>query len=292
MAATLISFQGIPRLGFAHHLYTENPRQIQNDVQRSLVLVYVKSGHLTAQIYDRTFEAPAGSVLILFRHVPFQLYSARSTPQDYCSIQLYADYSFALLEDGEDFPADFAGLALPVVIPPGSEAELIKKDMYSAVANLSVSREAYSFSAAMSMCGILFRLDTLYRQKQHRGKSSSSYWEYKIKRYLADHIQEIVSLEELASAMNKTPNYLNGVFSRATGIGIHQYMNREKMRLVATLMEVRGLSFGEACENVGITDLSHGYRLFKRHMGITPKGYMTAERLRMNTKKAGVDPAF
>ncbi len=285
MAATLISFQDIPRFGFAHHLYTENPRQIQKDIQRSFVLVYVKSGHLTAEIYGRTVDAPAGSVLVLFRHVPFGLHSAGNMPQDYCSIQVYADYSFSLLEDGEDFPVDFAGLALPFVIPPGSDAELIKKDMYAIVSNLSVSRMAYTPWAAMVMCGILSRLDSLYRQKQHRGKSSASYWEYKIKRYLADHIREQVSLEDLAAAMDKTPNYLNNVFSRVTGISIHQYMNREKMQLTAALMEDRGLSFREACENVGITDLSHGYRLFKRHMGITPKEYMTAERLRTNQKQ-------
>lgn len=279
LAAALITFQDIPQFGFAHHVYTENTQQIQNDIQHSLVLVYVKSGHLTAQIYDRAIDAPAGSVLVLFRHMPFQLYSTENTPQDYCSIQMYADYSFTLLEDGEDFPPDFAGLALPLLVPPGNEAEIIKRDMLSMISLLSISRETYHFSAAMTMCGILSRLDTFYRQKQHRGKSTSSYWEYKIKRYLADHIRSLVSLEELSAAMDKTPNYLNSVFSQATGIGIHQYMNREKMRLIAALMEDRNLSFREACENVGITDLSHGYRLFKRHMGVTPKEYIAAEHL-------------
>lgn len=279
MAATLISFRNIPKFGFAHHLFTENPRQIQNDLQRSFVLVYVKSGKLTAKIYDRAVEAPAGSVLILFRHVPFQLISPEGVPQDYCSIQVYTDYDFDFLEDGDDFPENFTGLALPLVIPPGSEAELIKKDMFSVVSSLAVSREGYGFSAAMSVCGILNRMDAFYRQKQHRGKNIS-YWENKIKRYLAEHIREIVSLEELAAAMGKTPNYLNNVFSRATGVSIHLYMNREKISLVTALMEDRNLSFREACENVGITDLSHGYRLFKRHMGITPKEYMAAERLR------------
>lgn len=279
MAATLISFRDIPDFGFAHHVFTESTLQVQEDLQRSFVLVYVKSGQLTARIYERTLEAPAGSVLVLFRHVPFQLSSIGGAPQDYCSIQVCVDYDFALLEDGEDFPEAFAGLALPLVIPPGNEAELIKKDMLSVVSNLAVSREDYSFSAAMSVCGILNRMDVYYRQKQHRGKIAS-YWEYKIKRYLAEHIREIVSLEALAAAMGKTPNYLNNVFSQATGVSIHQHMNREKMKLVTALMEDRGLSFREACENVGITDLSHGYRLFKRYMGITPKAYMAGERLR------------
>ena len=287
MAATRILFKNTPQFGFAHHVYTENTRQIQNDTQHSFVIVYVKSGHLTAQIYHRTIEAPAGSVLILFRHVPFQLSSPRNTPQDYCSIQVYTDYSFALMEDGEDFPPDFAGLALPLMVPPGNEAELIKKDMLSMISALSVSRELYSFSAAMTLCGMLSRLDTFYRQKQHRGKNTSFYWEYKIKRYLADHIRSLVSLKELAAAMEKTPNYLNNVFSRSAGISIHQYMNREKTRLMAALMEDQGLTFEEACDNVGITDVSHGYRLFKRHMGVTPKQYMRAERTHL--QKQGSD---
>lgn len=287
MAATRILFKNTPQFGFAHHVYTENTRQIQNDTQHSFVIVYVKSGHLTAQIYHRTIEAPAGSVLILFRHVPFQLSSPRNTPQDYCSIQVYTDYSFALMEDGEDFPPDFAGLALPLAVPPGNEAELIKKDMLSMISALSVSRELYSFSAAMTLCGMLSRLDTFYRQKQHRGKNTSFYWEYKIKRYLADHIRSLVSLKELAAAMEKTPNYLNNVFSRSAGISIHQYMNREKTRLMAALMEDQGLTFEEACDNVGITDVSHGYRLFKRHMGVTPKQYMRAERTHL--QKQGSD---
>ncbi len=280
MAATLVTFQNIPQFGFAHHVYTENICQVQKDIQHSFVLVYVKSGHLTARIYDRFIEAPAGSVLILFRHVPFQLSSPQHTPQDYCSVQVYTNYSFAFLEDREDFPSDFSGLALPLVVPPGNEAELLKKDMFSIISVLSVSRELYGFSAAMTLCGMLSRLDTYCRQKQHRGQSSSFYWEYKIKRYIADHIQSLVSLSELADAMDKTPNYLNNVFSRATGISIHQYMNREKIRLVIALMEDQGLSFREACENVGITDLSHGYRLFKRHMGVTPKEYLSAEHLK------------
>jgi two-component system response regulator YesN len=83
--------------------------------------------------------------------------------------------------------------------------------------------------------------------------------------------------------MDKTPNYLNSVFRKATGVSIHQYINREKMRLAASLMEEQSLTFAEACENVGISDLSHGYRLFKRHMGVTPKEYLSADRLKIKT---------
>lgn len=281
MSATLISFQTLPKFGFAHHLYTEDPWQEQKNLQKSFVLVYVKSGHLTAQIYGRTFEAPAGSILVLFRHVPFRLSCTDGSAQDYCSIQVYADYSFDFIEDSDDFPAGFSGLSLPVVTLPSGDTEQIKKDMYAIVSSLSISRELYSTCATMALCGILYKLDALYRQKLHRGKSTFSYWEDRIKRYVAGHIQSQITLKDLAQTMGKTPNYLNSVFSEAAGISIHQYINREKMRLAATLMETRQLSFQDACENVGITDLSHGYRLFKRHVGVTPKKYMSGEHLKL-----------
>lgn len=282
MSATLITFNKQPEFGFAHHTHWENSRQIQTDLQHSFVLVYVKSGQLTAKIYDKAFVAEAGSLLILFRHFPFELYTTDGAPQDYCSIQVYTDYTFSLMEDNRDFPKTFSGLALPVVTPPSVEIEGIKRDIFSIISHLSISRETYGFYASMTLCGILSKLDMIYRQKLHKGKNASSYWEYKIKRYLADHISRQLSLEELAKALGKTPNYLNSVFTKATGISIHQYINREKMRLIATMMEMRGLTFQQACENVGITDLSHGYRLFKKHMGITPKAYMNSDRFALN----------
>lgn len=279
MSATCISFASPISFGFAHHIRWESPRQIQRDLQHSFVIVYVKNGELTAKIYDKTFVAPAGSILILFRDFPFELYSNGQT-QEYCSVQVFTDYTLSIMEDNEDFSPDFSGLALPVVTPPGSETEAIKKELFAIVSHLSISRENYAFSSAMALCGVLSKLDMLYREKLHKGKTAQSYWEYKIKRYVAEHISEKITLESLAVALGKTPNYLNGVFVKATGIGVHQYVNREKMQLVAMLMEMRGFSFSQACEHAGITDISHGYRLFKKYLGVTPSAYIDSERVK------------
>ena len=281
MPAALLSFQKPPTFGFAHHLYTEEPCQNQTNTEHSFVLAYVKSGHLTISIQGRLLDAPTGSLILLFRDYPFSIHSRNNEPQDYCSIQVYTDYSFSFMEDNEDFPADFCGMVLPMVTPPCPEVEKIKKDMFSIVSNLSISRETYGFYSAMSLCGILAKLDMNYRQKIHKGKTVASYWEYKIKQYVADHIREQVTLQDLSREMDKTPNYLNSVFHQATGISIHQYINREKVRLIASLMEMQRLPFPQACENVGIADISHGYRLFRKHMGVTPKEYMVSEHFHL-----------
>ena len=277
MSATLINFKKQPVFGFAHHIHLDEPNQIQTDLIHSFVILYVKSGQLNIKYIDKTIIAPEGSILVLLRDLPFEIHSGNGEPQDYCSIQVFTDYNFSFIDDNEDFPKDFTGLALPIVTPPGSETEYIKKDMFSIVSHLSISVKNYTFYASMTLCGILSKLDMVYRQKLHKGKTPLSYWEYRIKKYVSEHISQKITINDIAKKMGKTPNYLNHVFKEATGIGIHQYVNREKIHLVTLLMEMRGFSFNQACENVGITDISHGYRLFKKHMGITPKTYISSD---------------
>ena len=73
-----------------------------------------------------------------------------------------------------------------------------------------------------------------------------------------------------------TPNYINSVFKKRQGISIRQYINKEKVSLICELMHHRGVSFKIACENAGIFDVSYGYRLFKKSMGITTKEFLNS----------------
>ncbi len=277
MPGALLQFTGLPPIGFAHHFYMENYQQNHKIPEQSFELVYVKTGCILAELYGQTYEVQPGSLFVLFRHLPYHLHSADGGPQAHCSIQLIMDYSCEFLGEDQGLPEEFPGLTLPLILPPGPETESLNKDLYGLVSDLSISREKYGFAASLAACGILAKLDSLYRQKLHNNKNTSSYWEYKIKRYIAEHLHQRITLNHLACALGKTPNYLNSVFREDTGISIHQYINREKMQLVAELMENKNLSFQMACENVAITDMSHGYRLFKKHMGVTPGAYLSGE---------------
>ena len=42
MSATLISFQALPKFGFAHHLYTEDPWQEQKNLQKNYWKQFLK----------------------------------------------------------------------------------------------------------------------------------------------------------------------------------------------------------------------------------------------------------
>lgn len=278
MPAFMISFTQIPQVGFAHHFYMEQYLQNHLKTENSIELVYIKSGYITAELFNRSFTIAPGSFFVLSRQQPYRLTAANQEPQSHCSIQLFADFTISLLEDGSEPPEHFHGLILPFITPPGKETEALKKALYTIVSELSLSREKHSFSAALSAGSLLSGLDMLYRQTMSMNKNTPSYWEYKIKHYVAEHIHESIPLTSLAAALGKTPNYLNYVFRTATGSTIHQYINREKVRIISELMEDREVSFPMACENVAILDLSCGHRMFKKYMGVTPGAYAGEKR--------------
>lgn len=276
MPYAAVTFSEIPRIGFAHHFRVESYAHKQTKTENSLEIVYVKEGTIHATVGEVAVEIPSGSVAVIPRTVPFAFSSADGQPNQHCSVQLKMPCRITLLSDGEQPPDGFCGLLLPLVLPPCAETESIKKDLYAIVSDIGISRAEREMTAAAAAMGILARLDQLQRQQTVTG-STASIWEYRIKQYIARHIHKPITLTDIAVALDKTPNYLNSVFHSATGSGIHRYINNEKVRLIAELLETREVSFKDACAAVAIDDVIYGYRLFKKHMGMTTRAYLSGE---------------
>ena len=275
-----LKFKDFARIGFAHHFHMDNYRQVYGSCYDSdgFELVYVKTGGVTARIYDKEYQIEPRSVIVLERSLPFELFSADGTAQTHCTVQVMMDYDVELVESETCADLSREGIIVPFITPPCNENEAIKKELYSIISNIAGGCERNSLSVSLSVFSILSKLDNIYRQKLYPKKNTASLLEYKIKRYISDHMDKEIPLSDIADAIGKTPNYLNSVFKAATGMGIHQYISREKVRMICELMENVSMSFKEACENVAIYDVSYGYRLFKKQTGVTPKQYLAGER--------------
>jgi len=275
MFSGFLKFNEIPEIGFAQHYYYEGDylsKYNKKKERKSFEIVYVNSGGITAELYGEKTYAKEGCIFVLFRHLPITLTSTDNTPQSHCTVQAELDYDFELL-DGECENVDADGILLPFITEPCRETEEIKKELYSIVADMNISRERESFSSALRILGIMQKIDRIARKKSNLKKSSSSIISYKVKKYVAENIEKNISLSKIAEKLGKTPNYINFAFKEDTGITINRYINKEKVKRIAELMKNQKLSFKTACENAAITDISYGYRLFKKHMGITPGEY-------------------
>ena len=274
----LVSFNSVPKIGFAHHFYAENYMNTRQRVENSLEIVYIKEGALEITLEEDTMTAPEGSVFILLRTLPLSLRAKGSTNHSHCTVQLISDFKFDVAKSREEIPSDFAGLILPFVTEHGKIGEVIKKQLFSVVSDLSVSREKNEFSASVCCMGMLEALHAKFRAEYMAGMHTSSILCFKIKKYVSEHLSENIDLSDISASLGKTSIYLNSVFKKETGTTIGQYINSEKIRLISELMINKSLPFRQACESVGITDVSYGYRLFKNKMGITPAKYKSSQK--------------
>lgn len=277
MPYAAVSFSQLPRIGFAHHFYTEKYNQSYKGCESSMEIVYFEEGAVNATFYGQSFKIAPGSIVLIFRNAPFELSSAEAGLHRHCCIQLQMDYDVTILGDDKQPPQGHGGLLLPLILPPCAETENIKKELYTIVSNIGVSREDYELSAAAAALGILAQLDQRWRRQADIKNVSSEFWEYRIKQYITAHIQEDISLESVSKALGRTPNYLNSVFRDATGNTIRRYINSEKVRIIAEMMKFRGMSFKTACASMSITDVAYGYRLFKQYTGVTTRTYLSGE---------------
>ena len=233
---------------------------------------------MTIKLDDETMIAKPGSVFVLLRTLPLTLETGKNLRHSHCSVQLISDFDFAIAKNKEEIPKDYEGLVLPFVTPGCPETENVKKQLFAIVSELSVSRERSGFSSALSAMGILEVLNSKLKKDSLKDFHISSLLTFKIKKYVSEHLNRGIALSEISAQLGKTAIYLNSVFKTETGTTIHQYINSEKMRFVAELMSTKGLDFRSACESAGISDVSYGYLLFKKQMGITPGEYKNSWR--------------
>lgn len=270
-----INAEKIPSIGFAHHFCAENYYQSygeKNDT--SFEIVYTKKGIVTAELCGKEYQIPPHSIFILVRALPIRLYSKAGTPHSHCTVQIQFDKRSApIFTDSNPFENETGGINLPFIVPPSHETLSISKELFLIASTPNSSSEEEKLSARLCAMGILSRLNRIYLQELH-SKNNASLIEFKLKRYIIENIDKDLSLSSLAKAIGKSPNYMNNLFKSANGISIRQYINNEKVHIIGELMKTKGIPFRDACLNVSVSDTSYGYRLFKKHTGMTPKEFL------------------
>jgi len=276
MPCMYLQFDEVPQIGFAHHFQMNDYWQNFDDIpDNSFEIVYVKTGNIRISLYEKHYDIPPQSVLVLDHSLPIVLSSIDGVQHKHCTMQVKTKgiIRFSETQSIAPNPQENA-MVVPFITLPCPENEEIKKELYAGISTISTLGENGRFPAALSALGILSKLNNMYRQKFYDKGNTASLWDYKIKQYVAEHMNEEIPLAKIAAAIGKSPNYLNSVFKENNGIGIHQYISRERIRLICELMENQSIPFKNACEQVAILDVSYGYRLFKKHTGITPGGFL------------------
>lgn len=90
--------------------------------------------------------------------------------------------------------------------------------------------------------------------------------------YINQHIQNPLTIEELAESFYLSPSYLCRIFKSSTGTTINKYITAKRITLAKALLS-EGRTVNEACELCGFNDYSNFLKAFTKAVGISPKKY-------------------
>ncbi|ANE45303.1 hypothetical protein SY83_01980 [Paenibacillus swuensis] len=102
----------------------------------------------------------------------------------------------------------------------------------------------------------------------------------KLKAYIAAHLSEELSREELAAHVYLNPAYLSRLFRKETGEVLTDYILQQKMHRAASLLTETDQSISEVAAALGYGNFSYFARLFRKVYGHNPHDYRKARRKR------------
>ena len=134
-----------------------------------------------------------------------------------------------------------------------AQSEQIREQM------LPISIEAL-LSRIIQICGH----EAPLADEKHSDTISQIIW------YLNCHLQEEISLDQLAEHFYISKHHLNKVFRRATGTTVFDYLLRKRI-VTAQQLLANGASAQEASLKSGFSDYSAFYRSYTRILGHSPR---------------------
>lgn len=100
------------------------------------------------------------------------------------------------------------------------------------------------------------------------------------KKYIKQHINENISLRDIAEELDISPSYLSTVFSQNEKLGLMNYINREKIKKAQQLMLQDRMKVYEVSYMLGFESASYFAKVFKKFAGCSPKQFVSGKTLK------------
>lgn len=98
-----------------------------------------------------------------------------------------------------------------------------------------------------------------------------------VKKYIKDHINERLSLNEIAASFGISPNYLSQLFSKYNDMGFTEYINTTKINESKRLLMEENLKVYEVAEILSFESSFYFSKVFKKIEGISPTEYINSK---------------
>jgi AraC-like DNA-binding protein len=118
------------------------------------------------------------------------------------------------------------------------------------------------------LSGVMFA-KRVYQHSQR----NHSYQVDKVCNYISRNIFHKITIDDIASHVDLSPNYISNLFAEVIGISIHNYIQREKIHIACNLLMHTDRPISEISVYIGFKTQSNFSVIFRKWEHMTPSEY-------------------
>ncbi|MDK8184039.1 AraC family transcriptional regulator [Paenibacillus sp. UMB4589-SE434] len=129
-----------------------------------------------------------------------------------------------------------------------------------------------------------FIYDWLWQIKYQSADTHTPDLSEQVIRYMMEHYQDTMTVENIADLLNYSPQYLSRKFKDQMGKSPIQFLIQIRMEKAQELLLTTDASLQEVALSVGYTDFFYFNRMFKKYTGVAPGKYKDRNRIPENVQ--------
>ena len=95
-----------------------------------------------------------------------------------------------------------------------------------------------------------------------------------VQKYIASHIEDRLTLNEVSAVFGLSPNYLSALFKKTCNIGFTEYITQKKISRAKVLFMEQDYKIYEVADRLGFESAFYFSKVFKKVEGVSPREYM------------------
>nr|WP_306812815.1 AraC family transcriptional regulator [Paenibacillus soyae] len=91
--------------------------------------------------------------------------------------------------------------------------------------------------------------------------------------YVENHLTDRIQVEEVCKIANMSYYYFVKYFKKTIGLSFTEYVNYRKVKWAERILLTKDLSISEVGERIGMPNMAHFYKMFKKYNDCSPKQF-------------------
>ena len=138
-----------------------------------------------------------------------------------------------------------------------------------------ISSERYGSDAArhLCLCDLILTINRVIYDEEHKESGSDELSLFQnILSYVESNLEDLLSLEDIASKFFVSKYYVAHLFKDTLGISLHQFIIKKRLDECRNAI-TNGESITASYERFGFRDYSSFFKAFRKEYGMSPKEY-------------------